>query len=404
MELFYILFVLLLAARLAGEVAHRLGQPALVGELVAGIALGLLVNHYSGAFPILAHVPENEVFTALTDLAIFFLMLLAGVEMHPGELAQASKRAVAVAAGGMVLPLALGIGLGLVFLPESELKHGQTLFLGTALAITAVPVSVKVLMDLGKLRSRVGQTIVSAAVFDDVLSLVLLAALTAAIKTGSLPGPASLALLAGKILLYFLIAYTIGRYVFPWVGRMLKTFHAQEFEFSALLVAALAYALLAEALGMHFIIGAFFAGLFFIRSTVDKEVYERIREGLNTFTHGLFGPIFFASIGLHLDLRAATDIPLMVILLIAIAFMGKLAGAGLPALWSGFSRREALGIGVGMSARGAVELVIADIALRAGLFAQPDPPPPVVAYLFSAVVIMALTTTLVAPLLLRRLL
>jgi Kef-type K+ transport system membrane component KefB len=185
---------------------------------------------------------------------------------------------------------------------------------------------------------------------------------------------------------------------------MLKTFHAQEFEFSALLVAALAYALLAEALGMHFIIGAFFAGLFFIRSTVDKEVYERIREGLNTFTHGLFGPIFFASIGLHLDLRAATDIPLMVILLIAIAFMGKLAGAGLPALWSGFSRREALGIGVGMSARGAVELVIADIALRAGLFAQPDPPPPVVAYLFSAVVIMALTTTLVAPLLLRRLL
>jgi len=404
MELFYILFVILLAARLAGELAHRLGQPVLVGELVAGIALGLLVNHYSGAFPVLAHVPENEIFKALTDLAIFFLMLLAGVEMHPGELAQASKKAVAVAAGGMVLPLVSGIGLGLVFLPESELKFAQTLFLGTALAITAVPVSVKVLMDLGKLGSRVGQTIVSAAVFDDVLSLVLLAVLTAVIKTGSLPGPASLALLAGKVLMFSVIAYTIGRYLFPWLGSMLKTFHAQEFKFSALLMAAFAYALLADALGMHFIIGAFFAGLFFVRSTVDQKVYERIREGLKTFTHGLFGPIFFASIGMHLDLRAATDIPMIVFLLVVIAFLGKLVGAGLPALWSGFSRRESLGIGVGMSARGAVELVIADIALRAGLFTQPDPTPPVVAYLFSAVVIMALATTLVAPLLLRRLL
>jgi len=162
--------------------------------------------------------------------------------------------------------------------------------------------------------------------------------------------------------------------------------------------------LLADALGMHFIIGAFFAGLFFVRSTVDQKVYERIREGLKTFTHGLFGPIFFASIGMHLDLRAATDIPMIVFLLVVIAFLGKLVGAGLPALWSGFSRRESLGIGVGMSARGAVELVIADIALRAGLFTQPDPTPPVVAYLFSAVVIMALATTLVAPLLLRRLL
>ncbi|MBE0626500.1 MAG: cation:proton antiporter [Burkholderiales bacterium] len=404
MHLLYILLVLLLVTRICGELAERLRQPALVGELIAGIALGMLANRYSGTFPVLADLPDNEVFKAITDLAIFFLMLLAGIELHPRELVQASGRALGVAAGGMLLPLALGYGLAWAFLPDSPLKFGQSLFLGTALAITAVPVSIKVLMDLGELKTKLGQTVVSAAVFDDVLSLMLLAVLTAVIKTGGLPDAASVVSLVGKVILYFLIAGVFGRYVFPWIGRRLKFAQAQEFQFSALLVAALAYALLAEELGMHFMLGAFLAGLFFVHRTIEPKVFDKIQSSLTSLTMGLFGPLFFASIGLHLDTAAAAEIPLFVGILVLAAFFGKLLGAGLPAYAMGFSPRDALGVGTAMSARGAVELIIANVALQAGLFLQPDPPPPIVANLFSAVVIMALATTVVTPLVMRSLL
>jgi Kef-type K+ transport system membrane component KefB len=404
MNLLYILLVLLLVTRLSAELAERFRQPALVGELIAGIGLGVLAHRYSDVLPVLAGLPENDVFTAITDLAIFFLMLLAGIELHPRELAQASRQALAVALGGMVLPLCLGFGLGWLFLPASPFKLAQSMFVATALAITAVPVSVKVLMDLGRLKTKLGQTVVSAAVFDDVLSLILLALLTGVIKTGGLPDAAAVGALVGKVVLFFLIAGAIGRWIFPWLGRVLKLAHAQEFEFSALLIAALAYALLAEALGMHFILGAFLAGLFFVHRTIKPEIYDRVRSSLTSFTMGLFAPLFFASIGLHLDLAAAAEIPLLVTLLVLAAFLGKLLGAGLPAYAMGFPPREALSIGAAMSARGAVELIIAGVALQAGLFRHPNPPPPQVANLFSAVVIMALATTLVTPLIMRSLL
>lgn len=404
MELLYILLVLLFVTRVSGEIASRLGQPVLVGELVSGILLGVVAHQFSGALPVLSALPENEVFTALTDLAIFFLMLLAGVEMSPRELTESSRSALWVAIGGLLLPLASGFALGWVFLPESDYRLAQALFLATALAITAVPVSVKVLMDLGKLDSPVGKTIVSAAVFDDVFSLILLAVLTAVIQTGTFPGVVELALLLGKVLAFFVLASLIGRYVFPWLGSKVKRIQADEFEFSGLVMAALAYALLAEALGIHFILGAFLAGLFFVRQTVDEGVYQALRARLSTFTSGFLAPLFFASIGLHLDAAALFNVPLFVLLLVLIAVLGKLIGAGLPAYWSGLDRREALGVGAGMSARGAVELIIADIALRAGLFGHPDPTPDIVSYMFSAVVLMALITTLVTPVALQRIL
>ena len=404
MELLYILLVLLFLTRFAGELATRFGQPALVGELLAGIALGVVAHHMQARLPVLAGLDQDKVFTALTDLAIFFLMLLAGLEMSPRELKESAGSAFWVALGGLLLPLASGFGLGWLFLPESDYKLAQCLFLATALAITAVPVSVKLLMDIGKLEQPVGKTIVSAAVFDDVFSLILLAILTAVIKTGELPGPAALALVLAKIVAFFVTTGLIGRYLFPWLGRRVKRMHADEFEFSGLLMAALGFALIAEVFDLHFILGAFVAGLFFVRRTIDPAAYRALHERTRTFTAGFLGPLFFASIGLRLDAAAAVHIPLFVLLLILVAFLGKLIGAGLPAYWSGLGRRRAIGVGAGMSARGAVELIIADIAMRAGLFGHPDPTPDIVRYLFSAVVLMALVTTLITPMVLKRVL
>jgi len=400
-DILYILLVLLIATRLAGEVAERLGQPPLLGELIAGVLLGLVAGHWSGVFPILSNLGDNEVFGALSDLGVFFLMLHAGVELRPRELVKASRAALIVGAAGLLLPFALGLGFGWAVLPDSGLKATQTLFLGTALAVTAVPVAVRVLMDMDALDSRAGRLVVAAALVDDVLSLVLLAALTAAIRQGHLPGGIGLVPPLLRVAAFFVVAVAVGKWVFPTVGRWLKRARAGEFEFSMLLVAALAYAELAEVLDLHFILGAFFAGLFFGRRTVDPEVYEETRTKIRGLTTGFLAPIFFASVGLHLDLAAVTAIPLVLTGLVVLAVVGKVAGAGLGARVAGLSGRTSLVVGVAMNARGAVELIIADVALKAGLFATPDPPPPEVAHLFSAVVIMALVTTLMTPLALK---
>lgn len=401
MEILYILLVLLLVTRTFGELSVRLGQPALVGELISGIALGATVAQFADFFPTLAGVTEDRVFLAIADLGVFFLMLYGGVEMRPNELAKASLTSFVVATCGLLVPLAIGFGLGWWYLPESGYKVAQSLFIGTALAITAVPVAIRVLMDLGKLETRVGKTIVSSAIFDDVLSLVLLAVLAALARTGEFPSSNGLLLLGAKIVLFFGITIVIGKFVFPYVGRLVHRLQAAELELSALLIAAMGLAWLAEALDLHFILGAFMTGLFFGRKVVGHETYDDIKKKLSGITSGLLAPIFFASIGMHLDLSAVSAIPGFLALLVFVAFASKFVGAGVPARCLGLSGRESVAVGVGMSARGAVELIIADIAVRAGLFNHPDPPPPIVAHLFSAVVIVAIVTTVLIPIVLR---
>lgn len=397
MSIIYILLVLLIVTRVFGEISERLGQPALLGEIVSGICLGMLVHHYNQTFPVLAGLSENEVFKAITELGIFFLMLLGGIELSPVKLIKASKGAFVVATGGMLIPFGVGLGFGYLVLPGSEILDAQCLFLGTVMAVTAVPVSIKALMDLGKLDSDVGQTIVSAAVIDDTLSLVLLAILTGFLESGVIPDIASLGMLVGKVIVFFVIAGVLGYYIFPAIGRYLDKSQAEEFEFSMLLIAAMAYALLAETLGMHFILGAFLAGLFFRRRTISEKAYADILGKTKGVTSGFLAPVFFASIGMHLDLAALQEVPFFVLAMIAIAIFGKVVGAGVCARATGLSNRESLAVGAGMNARGAVELIIADIALRAGIFSLPAPLPPIIEYMFSAVVIMAIFTTLMTP-------
>ena len=391
MEILYlwILLVLLVVTRIGAEVAERLGQPALVGEIMAGIALGLIIGQTG--------VTEDRVVTAIADLGIFFLMLLAGLEMRPEEFAQASGRALVVAAGGMVVPILLGFGLAWVFLPESEAKVVQALFVGVALAITAVPVTVKMLMDLDALHSPVGRLIVSAAVFDDAFSLMLLAVLLAMLATGAFPSPLELAFLAVQIGAFFAVTIAVGRYLLPYFSAVLQRVVVREFHLSSLLVLALAYSLLAELINLHFMLGAFMAGLFYGRRTAGAAGYGDLTRKMSGVTMGFFAPVFFAYIGMHVDTSAVVEIPAFVALLLLFAFLGKAVGAGLPAYLLGMSGRAAAAVGIAMSARGAVELAIASVALRAGLFAVPEPPPPIVAHLFSAIVLMAVVTTVAAP-------
>jgi Kef-type K+ transport system membrane component KefB len=403
-EILYLILALLLITRVFAELAERANLPAIVGELVAGVALGFVLQGSLEPLAILSSACESETFTALASLGMFFLMLLVGIRMEPLDFARTSKMAIGVALGGMIVPVAAGFALGIAVLPDSPYKLVQSLFLGTALAITAVPVAVRIFMDLGQLDSPVGQTVIAAALWDDLLSLFLLAVLLAALG-GQASGVDQLQaafLLLGNVLAFFAITIPVGLYVFPFVGRYLRHLHFPEVDFSMLLIAALAYAVFAELMGLHFIIGAFVAGIFFHPNVVDVDVYERVEQQMSGITRGFLAPIFFVSVGLYLDFSAISQVPGFVTVLILIAFTSKLVGAGLPAYWVGHSKREALMVGIGMSGRGAVELIVAGVALEAGLFLQPYPTPPIVESLFSAIVVMALVTTIATPVLLHR--
>lgn len=396
MHLFLILLILLCASRLFGELAGRFRQPPLIGELLAGITLGLTATHLES--PFFRDLADEKSFLTLTDLGIFFLMLLGGTELRVRELADVSGKSFLIALSGMIVPLAGGVTLGWMVLPESAYKFSQCVFLGTALSVTAVPASIRVLMDLGKLHTPAGQTIVSAAIIDDVLSLVILAVLTGLLETGGMPTVASIGKLLLEVAAFFAATYALGRLLVPRMRGIVQRFHSEEFAFSSLLIAGLAFAELAELLGLHFVVGAFVAGLFFERRFAGKRQYEQVKSKLNAIAMGFMAPIFFASIGLHLDLGALASVPGFVAALVLIAFVTKILGAGFAAWKLGNTVTDAVAIGVGMSSRGAVELIIANIALRAGLFNHPDPAPPIISGMFSAIVIMSVVTTIATPL------
>jgi Kef-type K+ transport system membrane component KefB len=392
------LFLLLVVTRLFGEVSERVGQPASMGEIVAGVAIAL-VTAAALPLPLLVNLAESPFLEVAAEFGIFFVLLLAGIEMRPREIAEHSGGSLAVALGGVLVPLAGGFALAWAFLPETPLKFAQALLVGVALSISAVPVTVRILMELGLLHTRVGRTVVSAAIFDDVIGLMLLAVMTGVIKTGAGPDLRSMMVLLGQVGAFFAITVAAGLLLYPRIARWVARLRIPAPHFSALISMALAFAVLAEALGMDFILGPFVAGLFFDPDAVGEEPYANAKQSVGDVTNGLLAPLFFASIGVRVDLGAVAAVPAFLAALLVTAFFGKLIGAGVPARLAGLSSRESVAVGVAMSGRGAVELVIASIALEAGLFNQADP---IVANLFSALVIMAVITTLITPIGLRR--
>ncbi|MBL6952401.1 MAG: cation:proton antiporter [Alphaproteobacteria bacterium] len=396
------LLALLIIARVFGELAERLGQPASAGEILAGITLVSAAAWFGQSLPFLDQLIASDALETAAQIGIFFLLLVAGIEIEPKEVAENSAVSFAVAFGGMIVPLLGGFSLAWLFLPESDLKAVQALLIGIALSISAIPAMVKMLSELGLLHTRMGEILISAAIVDDVMGLFLLAVLLSMMENGTFPDMATLALMVAKVTAFFAITVTLGVHVYPRVSRAIKAMQAAAIEFSAITIVALAYGLLAELLGMHWILGAFMAGLYFEKTRVGRREYNEIVLICGALTRGVLGPLFFVSIGLQVDLSAVTAVPVFLFLLIAVAFLGKLLGAGIPALLGGLHRREAAIVGIGMSARGAVELVLLSIALESGIFSQAGQKDPIVTHLFSSLVIVGVITTLLVPIIMRR--
>ncbi|MBM3986129.1 MAG: hypothetical protein FJ296_10665, partial [Planctomycetes bacterium] len=400
------LAVLLFSARLLGETARRFGQAPVLGEIIAGIVLGptLLGRAAPGAFEWLfpAAGPPALVRDSVAGLALVWFMFAAGLEVDLSSVLRRGRAALWVSLAGVVVPFAVGFAAAAaapdLFGREAGAPPGTFAFmLGTAVAISALPVIARTLLDLDLFRTDFGALVITAAVVNDLLGWLIFASLLALVQAGGGAPTVGAAGLELPLVLVSVLAFgglvlTLGRWL---LDRALPHVQAwASFPAGGLglgLSLALAGAALTEALGVHAIFGAFLVG---VALGDSRHLRERTRSTIEQFVGGGLAPIFFASIGLKTDFAASFD-PLLCALVLAIACLGKVGGGLLGARLAGLPRREALATGIALNARGAMEIILGLVALRAGLIGQ---------RLYVALVVMALVTSLLCPPLLRALL
>ncbi|HNP71862.1 MAG TPA: cation:proton antiporter [Kouleothrix sp.] len=362
---------ILVGAKIAAQISHKIGMPAVFGELLLGLLLGP---------SLLGLLAPNGTIQLLADIGVILLMFMAGLETDTMALKQAGRASMLTAIGGVVLPLFAGLLIGEMF----GLEWHHALFLGAVLTATSVSISAQTLRELGRLRSREGSTILGAAIIDDVLGVLVFALVM------SLSGEGNMLFTLGKMFLFFPIAWFVGDKIVPMVVRWERHLHHREASLALLLGMVLVYAWAAEALGsVATITGAYLLGVVVARHANEGHI---VHEGTASLGYGFFIPVFFINIGLQAQAGGLMAAPLLTAVLIVLAIITKIVGGGLGARLGGFNNRSSLQIGIGMVSRGEVALVIAGAGLANGLLS---------ASLFSVLVVVTLATTLVTPPLLR---
>ena len=377
--------IVLVAAKLGGYVSIRLGQPSVLGELLVGILLGPTLLNMLGAWPLLAgdeHLTAS--LTLFAEIGVILLMFLAGLELDLRDLLRSGRVAGLAGSLGVIVPLAGGFLTARLFGVETT----EAIFIGLALSATSVSISAQTLMELGVLRSKVGLGLLGAAVFDDILVVLLLSGAT--VVFGAAEGGAGIGVILLRMVLFLVGASAVGLFVVPRLMARVEGLPVSQAVPTAALVICFLFAWSSEALGgMAAITGAFMAGLFFARTSY----VHHIETSLAALAYGLFVPIFLVNIGLQANLRAISGAAwYSAIALTVVAIVTKVVGSGLGALAGGFDRRDSLRLGVGMISRGEVGLIVASVALRADLMSPGT---------FSGVVFMVIVATLVTPPLLR---
>ncbi|MEM6333653.1 MAG: cation:proton antiporter [Planctomycetota bacterium] len=393
-------------ARLLGELSRALKQPSILGEIMAGVILGPTIlgaiSPDTHAFLFPTEGPVAYALEALATLSAILLLLIAGLEVELSTVWRQGVRALSVAAVSMVIPF--GVGFGLAFglpafmgydttpAPGMDAPHGVlpfALFIGVALSITALPVIAKILLDLKLAKSEMGTVVISAAMLNDLIGwmgFAVVLAMIAPATAGATDADAAMQIgsTIGLTLLFIGLVLTVGGWAFSraipyiqahgsWPGAML----------GFVMTMALLGAAFTEWIGIHAIFGAFIVG---IAIGNCHHLREKTRHTIHDFIGNVFAPLFFASIGLQVDFVAAFDLQLVIVVMV-VAVITKLAGGYLGAKWAGMSQRESGAVAVAMVARGAMEIILGQLALSAGLISEK---------LFIAIVIMAIATSLIA--------
>ena len=369
------LFIVLLAAKAGEELFKRLGQPGLVGEILAGVLIGPSV---------LGFVEPGEVLEVFAELGVVFLLFWVGLETRLSEMREVGRTAAAVAVLGAIVPLAAGLAVGY----GAGEDTATTVFIGVALVATSVGITSAVLLDLGALNTRAARTILGAAVIDDVIAMLLLAV---AVGLGEENGVdlgdiATVLALAVAFIVFFAVGGTRLMQARP---RLLEAPRFSESPLLPAIIICLGLAAFAAHVGLAAIIGAFLAGMIVAETKEQLPIEEEVAP-----LYAFFPPFFFAFIGIELDLGTLADGETLAALagLTAVAVITKYAGARMGARSLGPA--DARIVGVGMVPRGEVGIIVAGIGSAAGVVDDE---------LFAVIVGMSVLTTLLAPPLLRRL-
>jgi len=388
--------VILIVAKLCGELFERINQPAVLGELIGGIMMGnLVLVGFNG----LEALKTDALIAALAQIGVILLLFEVGLETKVAEMREVGWSSLMVAIAGVIAPFFLGWGVSAYFLPqESRLAH---IFIGSVLCATSVGITARVLKDLRKLSTREARIILGAAVIDDVIGLLILAVIVGVVGAGNSGlqfSMAGLVWIALKALVFFVAAFAIGQFVVPPVFRGAGRFRSP----GVLLVLAIAFCFglswMAAKVGLAPIVGAFAAGLV-LEEVHFKPFLERGERNLHDLLSPvttIFVPIFFVLMGMRVDLRTLANPSILgfAVLLTIAAIVGKQI-CSLAVAERGLNR---LAVGLGMVPRGEVGLIVAGIGATLVLPNSAGVPEPVVnAATFGAVVIMVFVTTLVTP-------
>ena len=367
--------LVLVSVKIAGDLSIRFGQPSVFGKLLVGLIIGP---------SFLGWIQQTTLLTELAEIGVLMLMFIAGLETDVHEFMKTAGGAAVAAVMGVILPLAAGFGLAMVY----NYDWAVSLFVGTILVATSVSISVQTLRELGKLQTREGFTILGAAVIDDILGLIVLS-IVLGLELGKGGGALGVAVLIVKVVLFFGLAVLLGRVVVPGLLKFASKMGITVPVITAGIVIALIYSAGAELLGMAGIVGAYIAGLMIGMTSFGHQVFE----GLEHIGYAFFIPFFFVNIGVTADVRGLTgNLVIFTLLVLILAVLTKIVGCGLGAYVSGLTPQESLRVGVGMVARGEVALIVASIGLGSGLIPED---------LFTSMVIVAIATTVVTPPLLR---
>ena len=386
------LLILLVFARILGEVFERFKQPAMIGEILAGVILGpTLLN--------LIH--RTDEIKTISELGVFLLVIIAGLEINFDDILKSLKgRNIIISIMGFFLPLFSGFYVGYLYGTAAM----TTVFIGLCVAITALPVSIRILMDLGKINSEIGQKIISVAIFDDVLALTILGVVLNSkdtdMEVGTIMRVAAFSLLKLAIFIVLLIiAYRAIKkvsnrenYLESKLNQLLLILRGKESLYALFFVFVLIFATITESLGFHFIIGSFFAAMLISENLVGKTHLNTFHKTTNGLAMGFLAPIFFAGIGLEFNFSSIHNFGLLFAVLF-VSYFSKILGGYLGGRFAGLNNSISLTLGIGLNARGIMELVIANIAYKNGLINLE---------VFSILVIMGIVTTLSTPIMLKK--
>ncbi len=387
-HLLFQLSIMLVMGRLFAELMRRLNQPGVIGEIIAGILLGPTVlgmikpEWFEALYPVGS--VSGVVLSGFVQVAVVMLLFVAGLEVDLHIVWQQGRQAISTSLFGLIIPFSIGFVFP-YFFPEffgMADEHGRltfALFMGTAMAITALPVIVRILMDLNLFKSKMGLLVVSSAMIDDLVGWLIFSVILGLIGKGaSMPIINTILLTLGFAIFMLTIGRGMLNRLLPWVN---KNFAWPGGVLSLSLALCFLAGAFTEYIGIHAIFGAFIMGV----ALGDSEHFsERAKEIVHQFINNVFAPLFFVSIGLRVNFISNFDLMLTIVIL-AIAFTGKIVGSGLGTRLGGFSWKESLAAGFGMNARGAMEIILGLIALENGLINEK---------VFVSLVIMALITSM----------